>query len=286
VSIQLTTSATSQTGARSHNEDAFVVSPKLLAVADGMGGHRAGEVASGVVATALLRLGQLPILDRDDVLVALRRCNDELLVRSRDREGTGRMGTTITGVALIGSDDDTRLLVFNAGDSRTYLMRDGVLRQITTDHSIVQELITSGELQTDDARSHPQRNVITRSIGADFAVDIDTFELDARDADRLLLCSDGVTSALREHELSALLAIPDRDIATERIVEAALNAGSRDNVTAVLIDVEGVYDTPARPDEKEDTQPRAITQSTSEAAHDAGVIDAVPFDLDEIVSGE
>ncbi len=288
LAINLAASAATRTGPRPHNEDTFVALPQIYAVADGMGGHAAGEVASGLVADALSILASLPCLEREDVLSALRRVNDDILLRNREEVGTSRMGTTVCGVALLDSKGEGTVLVFNVGDSRAYLIRSGVLTQITVDHSVVQELIDAGEIEPSAARTHPQRNVVTRVIGGEGQLVIDTYDIGAREGDRLLICSDGVTGELTDNDLAGILRIPNRDDAVQRLLDAAIQAGTRDNATAAIVDVIGVIGGLSTKSDDEDTQPRVGIERHEDGDHQPNVDDveitSVPFDLSNLTT--
>ena len=222
---------------RTGNEDAFVNRPDLglWAVADGAGGHDSGEVASGRAAAALDGLGAE--LAATQALAEVRSRIEAVHVWLREeaaRRGAGAMIAT-TIVVILARDDHFACLW--AGDSRAYLLRGGVLVQISSDHSLVQELVDSGAITASEAEGHPHANVITRAVGAD----TDAFELDKRSGellpgDRLLLCSDGLCKTLPDSEIARLLAA-DEDAPAERLVLAALTAHASDNVTAVTIQV-------------------------------------------------
>ncbi len=222
---------------RTGNEDAFVNRPDLglWAVADGAGGHDSGEVASGRAVAALEGLGAE--LAATQALAEVRSRIEAVHAWLREeaaRRGAGAIIAT-TLVVILARDDHFACLW--AGDSRAYLLRGGVLMQLSSDHSLVQELVNSGAITANEAEGHPHANVITRAVGAD----IDVFELDKRSGellprDRLLLCSDGLCKTLPEAEIARLLDA-DEDAPAERLVLAALTAHASDNVTAVTIEV-------------------------------------------------
>ncbi len=220
---------------RRRNEDAFVCEPPLFAVADGMGGAQAGEVASGLAASALRESGangggeqRVAQLIRE----ANRRVHDRAIT---DAAATG-MGTTITA-ALV--EADGRVAFGHVGDSRAYLLRDGRLDQLTDDHSLVAELVRRGELSPQEAEVHPQRSVITRALGTDPDVDVDTFSIDARDGDVFLICSDGLSSYVDGTEIEQLVSRHrgDLEAAAKTLIQAANRGGGDDNITAVLFTV-------------------------------------------------
>jgi protein phosphatase len=242
---------------RDGNEDGFLDEAhrlNLVAVADGMGGHRGGEVAS---ATALAALRQA-MASGESLRDAIEGANDAVLERSgSDRELQG-MGTTLTAGTL-GTDEN--MLIGHVGDSRAYLLRDGELSQITKDHSLVEEMVRGGELTPEQAESHPRRSIITRALGIDAAVDVDVYPVDLRPGDRILLCSDGLTTMLRSDEIEGILDDePDARRAAQRLVDAANAAGGEDNITALVVEViedddTGVFQAaPANGEEHEDDQ--------------------------------
>jgi protein phosphatase len=219
-----------------------------------MGGHRGGEVAS---ATALAALRQA-MASGESLRDAIEGANDAVLDRSgSDRELEG-MGTTLTAGTL---GTDGNMLIGHVGDSRAYLLRDGELSQITNDHSLVEEMVRGGELTPEQAESHPRRSIITRALGIDAAVDVDVYPVDLHPGDRILLCSDGLTTMLRSDEIEGILDDePDARRAAQRLVDAANAAGGEDNITALVVEViedddTGVFQAaPANAAEHEDDQ--------------------------------
>jgi len=217
---------------RSGNEDSFLVAGPigLFAVADGMGGHRGGEVAS---ATALesLRASIARGALIDDAIVS---ANESVIDRADVDPDLRGMGTTITALWIRGDES----LIGHVGDSRAYLLRGGTLTQITEDHSFVEELVREGRLTPEQAEVHPQRSIITRALGIDRHVDVDVYRVQLRAGDRVLLCSDGLTSMVRASEIATILQRnSDPNAAAAALVDAANEAGGEDNVTAVIIDV-------------------------------------------------
>lgn len=242
---------------RTTNEDALVAAPPVFAVADGMGGHAAGDVASAIAVEALGRLADNRGVTRREVLEAIRGADAEIWDRATG-DSTG-MGTTITGLVTATSDTGTDTIVaFNVGDSRSYLLRDAHLTQVSHDHSVVQELVDDGTITAEQARTHPERNVITRSLGAGVGLDIDWWVIDPLAGDRFLLCSDGLFKEADDSFLAEVLTDSDdlEDAAT-RLLDAALDAGGTDNITLVIVDIVAVTPT-ADPDEtSDDTNPVA-----------------------------
>ncbi|MDO8962886.1 MAG: Stp1/IreP family PP2C-type Ser/Thr phosphatase [Coriobacteriia bacterium] len=223
---------------RPSNEDSLLVEGPLYAVADGMGGHRAGEVASRIALDALLANAPR-LIDAKALARAVRAANRAVIdsaEKSRTRTG---MGTTLTAAMV----DGTAIAVAHVGDSRAYLLHRGQLQRITEDHSMVADLVRQGSITEEDARFHPQRSVITRALGSDPNMIADVYELDASPGDRLLLCTDGLTGMLDDGYIAEiLLAERDPNAAVAKLIEAANRAGGYDNITAVLIDID---DTPA-----------------------------------------
>ncbi|MDQ6649485.1 MAG: protein phosphatase 2C domain-containing protein, partial [Actinomycetota bacterium] len=220
---------------RDGNEDAVYAGPRLLAVADGMGGHAAGEVASAVA------IANLAPLDDDapgaDLLAALRQAtlgaNDQLRdMVEADSELAG-MGTTLTALLSAGS----RLGLVHIGDSRAYLLRDGQLSQITHDHTLVQTLVDEGRLSPEEADSHPQRSLVTRALTGIDGLELDLSVREARTGDRYLLCTDGLSGVVSEDTMVDALSLADPQEAVDKLVELALRGGGPDNVTCIVADV-------------------------------------------------
>src|SRR3954454_1960361 len=219
---------------RRHNEDSYVCEPPLFAVADGMGGAQAGELASGLAASALRddseRLGGEQRVD-DLIQEANRRIYER---QSQDASASG-MGTTIT-VALV---EDGRVSIGHVGDSRAYLIRDRKLEQLIEDHSLVAELVRSGKLSPEEAEGHPQRSVITRALGTDPDVDVDTFSVETNAGDLFLLCSDGLTSMVADETILREVERNRDDLgkAAKALVRAANKGGGEDNITVVFFEI-------------------------------------------------
>jgi PPM family protein phosphatase len=226
---------------RRHNEDSYVCEPPLFAIADGMGGAQAGEVASRLAA-AVLNEGSLVDLEGDGLGEArlaelIQEANRRVFQRSNEDAAASGMGTTMT-VALVDGDAGT-VAIGHVGDSRAYRVRAGALEQLTEDHSLVNELLKSGRLSPEEALSHPQRSVITRAIGTEPDVDVDTFTVDAQPGDLFLLCSDGLTDMITDEEILGLVERSERDLesAARRLVEAANRSGGGDNITVVAFTI-------------------------------------------------
>jgi len=233
MSVRLLVATATDVGrVRPGNEDAFLVTDdvRLIAVADGMGGHQAGEVASATAISALL-----DCVNRGDAIGdAITAANEAVLTRAAEDQALRGMGTTMTAGVVA----DGALRIGHVGDSRAYLLRDGALRQLTTDHSVIAELIAAGELTEAEALVDPRRAMITRALGIDGAIAVDVFSVELAPGDRLLLCSDGLTTMIRDDVIAGLLAgEADRDSAAEALVAAANAAGGADNITVVVADV-------------------------------------------------
>lgn len=219
---------------RRRNEDAFVCEPPLFAIADGMGGAQAGEVASRLAAAALKESG-VETGGEDRIYDLIQEANRRVYDRSSTDPNTSGMGTTIT-VALV---EQGSVAFGHVGDSRAYLIRDGRIEQVTEDHSLVNELMKSGKLSREEAEAHPQRSVITRALGTDPDVDVDTFTIEAQAGDVFLLCSDGLTDMVGEHEILELVERNRKDIdaALKSLVKAANRSGGEDNITVVAFEI-------------------------------------------------
>jgi protein phosphatase len=220
---------------RGGNEDALLIEPPLYAVADGMGGHRAGEIASRVALEELLANAPAR-LDAKALARAVRAANRGVIAaaaKSRTRSG---MGTTLTAAMV----DGPRIALAHVGDSRAYLLHDGRLERLTEDHSMVGDLIRAGTLTEEEARFHPQRSVITRALGSDPNMLADVFDVEAAPGDRLLLATDGLTGMLADEYIAEILATEkDPARAVQTLVDAANRAGGYDNITVVVVDLTG-----------------------------------------------
>jgi protein phosphatase len=224
---------------RMRNEDAFVFEPPLFAIADGMGGARAGEVAAGIAAAAL-REGRQTVTDEASLEAVIDEANRRVWQRSMSDPGTSGMGTTVTVALVVAAEE--RVVFGQVGDSRAYRLRGDRLEQVTTDHSLVAELVRSGVLTPEEAERHPQRSAITRAVGTESAIEADVFSVSAEPGDLFLLCSDGLTDMLGADDIAATILGADRDPAAagEALVAAANAEGGEDNITVVLFElVEG-----------------------------------------------
>ena len=218
---------------RGHNEDSFLVQAPLFAVCDGMGGHAAGEVASSI---AVSTIAEKAPAGADDVLlgVAVEAANTAVMLGAEHGVGKPGMGCTASCCLI----EEGKMAIAHVGDSRIYLLRHGSLVRVTHDHSYVEELVDSGQITADEARTHPSRSIITRALGSDPDMYADHFSLEVSNGDRVILCSDGLSSMIADSEIEALAvssATPQQ--AADNLVAAALTAGGLDNVTVVVVDV-------------------------------------------------
>jgi len=245
--VELRSGAVTDVGlVRDVNEDAYLDAPPVFVVADGMGGHDGGDIASRVVVEEFGRLGRA---DYDqtraagvvtETLLACQRRLDEYGDTHRGSDGGRWRGGTTVVVAMLVDRDAPRWLLANLGDSRIYAVLGGELVRVSVDHSLVQELVDAGEITAEEAAVHPERHIVTRALGGPDEVDPDFFVLEVADAPRILLCSDGVTGMIDDAEIAALLAEhADPGEAAGRIVAAAVAAGGIDNATALVVDVMG-----------------------------------------------
>ena len=219
---------------RERNEDSLVVKPPLFAVADGMGGHNAGDVASEVATNTLSALAPT-IPDIDLLGQAVESANHAVITASR-KSGCEGMGTTMTACVV----RENKLAIAQAGDSRAYLLHAGKLQQITRDHSLVADMVEKGQITLEEARRHPNRSVITRALGNDPDMQPDLYEITASEGDRLLLCSDGLTSMVEDGDIQTILArVRDPQQCAEALVREAISNGGADNVTVIVVDVTG-----------------------------------------------
>ncbi len=220
---------------RDHNEDSLIIIPPLFAVADGMGGHEAGEIASEITVNTLAELAPSH-LDAEGLTAAVEAANYNVMKAPRQGIGRDGMGTTLTAAMLEGE----RLLIAQVGDSRAYLLHKGHLQQITRDHSLMADLIEAGQITPEEARVHPNRSVITRAIGSDIHMRPDIYELNVDAGDRILLCSDGLSSMISNNAIESIMRRQsDAQHCADELVTAALENGGADNVTVVVADVPG-----------------------------------------------
>ncbi len=218
---------------RPHNEDSFLVQPPLFVVCDGMGGHEGGEVASALAVESIAK--SAPNKADDTALgVAIENANLAIIRAVEQGEGKPGMGTTATA-ALIEHD---HIAIAHVGDSRCYILHEGALTRVTRDHSVVEELVEQGEITADEARTHPARSIITRALGSDVNMYADHFTLPVELGDRVLLCSDGLSSMIEDHIIQTIMSqSKSAQECVDRLVERALSAGGLDNITCLVVEV-------------------------------------------------
>jgi protein phosphatase len=235
VSLGQIASVTDAGRRRRHNEDSFVCEPPLFAVADGMGGAQAGEIASRLAATALRDPRPDEASGEPLVVSLIQEANRRVYERAHEDVAASGMGTTMTAALLEG---DT-VAIGHVGDSRAYRIRDSALEQLTEDHSLVAELVRSGKLSPEEAEVHPQRSVITRALGTEPDVDVDSFSITVRAGDVLMLCSDGLTSMVADRRILELVEKHRDDLerAGKALVDEANREGGEDNITVILFEV-------------------------------------------------
>ncbi|KRE77426.1 PP2C family protein-serine/threonine phosphatase [Arthrobacter sp. Soil763] len=225
---------------REMNEDSFIASDPVYAVADGMGGHEAGEIASGICVRTLAGIPQLASGGRDATAAVVQEYLLEADAAIRDATGS-RAGTTLSGVVVVEQNGVPYWLVLNIGDSRTYRLSQGKLSQVSVDHSEVQELVDAGEISRAEAAVHPRRHVVTRALGTGDETEADYWLLPVEEGDRILVCSDGLNGELDDDRIAAILmAQPDPQAAVDELIQAALRSGGRDNVTCIVVDASNV----------------------------------------------
>jgi protein phosphatase len=218
---------------RDHNEDSLLVSAPLFAIADGMGGHAAGEVASELAIRTLEEAG-IRGIDSEALYAAVIEANSVIIQGAADGLGRAGMGCTLTAAVL----EEDHLLIAQVGDSRAYLLHEGKLRRVTRDHSYVEELISIGKLTEEEARFHPNRSVITRALGSDPNTKPDLYELQVHAGDRLLLCSDGLSAMIDSDTiLDVLNASADPQRTADALIAAANDEGGYDNITVIVVNI-------------------------------------------------
>jgi len=223
---------------RETNQDCLLVAEPLFAVADGMGGHRGGEVASAT-ALEILQVTFGAATSKAELLEAVRRANAKVWDKAQLDDSLHGMGTTLTAAALVEDDGGNDVFaVVNVGDSRAYLLRGGELHQVTKDHSFVEEMVRAGEITAEEAETHPKRNILTRALGVEPTVDVDVEEIEPHVGDRFLLCSDGLVREVGDEQIAATLRrLRNPDEAARELVSQAKSHGGHDNITVVIIDV-------------------------------------------------
>jgi len=276
--IARTAAVTDPGRTRRHNEDAYVVEPPLFAIADGMGGAQAGEVASRL-ATAALKEAGANGGGEQRISDLIQEANRRVYDRSSNDPNTSGMGTTITA-ALV---EDDIVAFGHVGDSRAYLIRDRQMEQLTEDHSLVNELLKTGKLSREEAETHPQRSVITRALGTDPDVDVDTFSVRAENGDIFLLCSDGLTDMVSEQSILDVVERNRTDIegALRALVKEANRGGGQDNITVVAFEIaDGVLASDG--DTREQALPAADDEDTLTEADGVPAVDTAVVSVEEI----
>jgi serine/threonine protein phosphatase PrpC len=255
--IRLSWAAMTDVGRRrAANEDSFIASPPIFAIADGMGGHLAGDLASAAVVTRLAEARTSDFIAPESVEAALELATDDIEVIS-DGSELG-VGTTVTGAVLTLHDGAPCFAIFNIGDSRVYRFERGELAQVTVDHSLVQQLVEAGVITPAQAHNHPEGNVITRAVGFQSQPTPDYWLLPLRQGLRILICSDGLTGELEDDRLQhALDAGMSAEETAGALVDAALAAGGRDNVSVIVVDVIAAPEVVPEADDDGETVPRA-----------------------------
>lgn len=262
---------------RELNEDSFIASDPVFAVADGMGGHEAGEIASGICVRVLAGMPQLATGERTATAAVVQQYL--MTADERIREATGsRAGTTLTGAVVVEQMGLPYWLVMNIGDSRTYRLSQGGFSQVTVDHSEVQELVDAGEITPEQATVHPRRHVVTRALGTGDETEADYWLLPVEEGDRILICSDGLNAELTdEHIFRILSTVGHPQDAVDALIQSALRSGGRDNVTVIVVDAKNVLNDAGAVTtaprsvvaaEEEDTLPRNLVDAGMDDSHE------------------
>ena len=258
---------------RSVNQDSMLLGPDVFVVADGMGGHQGGEVASALAVEAIEAVAErLPGASVTELITAVQDANGFVYARSTQDPSLSGMGTTLVAIASVVEDGEERLAIVNVGDSRAYRLAGGELQQITEDHSLVAELVRDGRISEEEAAVHPQRNIVTRALGIEESIPVDDFQILPHSGDRYLLCSDGLTNEVEERDIAVVLrTIDDPDEAARELVRRANEHGGRDNITIVIVDVLDDGDVSS-------SASAAVPAGTDRDDDDTGPILAVPDD--------
>jgi protein phosphatase len=274
---------------RRHNEDSYVMQPPMFAVADGMGGANAGEVASGLATEALREASGNGGSGEKLVVSLVQEANRRVYKRATEDSSAAGMGTTMTLAIL----EDGRVRFGHVGDSRAYLIRDGELTQLTNDHSLVGELVRSGKLAPEEAESHPQRSVITRALGTDPNVDVDTFTQETRSGDIFVICSDGLYSMVGNQRILELVERNRADLnaAAKALIAAANKAGGDDNITVVCFEIaapgEETIRLPAATEPEAEAEPEPEDEDTLTEADEVPAVSTMvirPEDVNKLIA--
>jgi protein phosphatase len=267
---------------RAVNEDAVLAAPPVFLVADGMGGHQAGDVASSLVVDRFGTLADGELRPVQDVVGLLDDVNRSIFEEGQRTLARSGMGTTAVGLLLVDNGDRSSWLLFNIGDSRAYRWADGELEQLSVDHSYVQELIDAGEINEVSARAHPHRNVVTRALGVEDELQPDLWLRPPRPGERYLLCSDGLSSEIDDLEIGRILARGSLQDAADALIGSALAAGGHDNVTVLVLDVLDVDAGVAA----ETTAPREELLALANALRESRELDRARDEPDEVAPDE
>lgn len=245
---------------REGNEDSYLMDEPLFGIADGMGGHAAGEVASSTAVAALSSgAAQVNSEDPESLVALIKEANRAIFDKATKDDSLHGMGTTCTLVLI----DAHRAHLAHVGDSRAYLLRDGDLSRLSEDHTLVGRMVREGQLTEEEAAKHPQRSMITRSLGIDSDVRVDLRSFDVRDGDRIMLCSDGLTSMIDEGTIKRVLQqTKSPQVAADELVDLANEAGGDDNITVVVLDLSGAGDAPPPPPRSASPVERATGRTT------------------------
>ena len=222
---------------RPSNQDALLIHPGffgLYGVADGMGGHKAGDVASRIAVEVVIQRLKDEQPSETLLRAGIEEANAKIYAAQLEDEALHGMGTTLTVVW----EDEGQVLLGHVGDSRAYLLRNGELRQISHDHSMVAQLVLNGMLTPEEARRHPYRNIITRALGTDETVNVDILDMEKEAGDLYLICSDGLSEYVEEDQMRAVLLSQPLELAADTLLNLALEGGGRDNISLVLAEVE------------------------------------------------
>jgi len=258
--MELQVAAATDTGrVRKHNEDSYVAGERVWAVADGMGGQAAGATASRIAAQCLASYDKAGEINQTRISALVNEMNARIVEYSARHPKTLGMGTTVAGMALMNLGGQNHWLIFNVGDSRVYRFSDGILHQETIDHSEVQELVNRGTIGKAEARTHPNRNILTRCLGSPHPPTVEMRVVPCQPGDRMLVCSDGLTSEVDDDKIHIVLqtAIDPRE-AVDTLIKAALDHGGRDNVSIIVVGIEEEQEGPM-----EDTLPVTVMGDAS-----------------------